>query len=57
MYKAEWMVMTGKTSEDWDNLPLSDVKLIMVYLSAKRQAQKNDLLEVMGTLYGGKTRR
>lgn len=51
------MVMTGKTSEDWDNLPLSDVKLIMVYLSAKRQAQKNDLLEVMGTLYGGKTRR
>lgn len=52
MYQAEWMVESGKTSEDWDNLSISDVKLIMAYLSARRQGIKNMISEVMGDMFG-----
>ena len=48
------MVETGKSSEDWDDLPISDTKLIMAYLSARREASKNDQIQIMEALFGGK---
>lgn len=45
--KAEWMMNGGKTSRDWDELPLSDVKLLTVDYYAKEERR----LKVMASAF------
>ncbi len=56
MYKAEWMVQSGKTSEDFDNLPISDVKLICSYLAVKNRRTKNLFSAAIMEALGGAKR-
>lgn len=37
--KAQWMMNGGKSSEDWDKLTLSDVKLLTIDHYAKEERQ------------------
>lgn len=53
MCMAEWMLSTGKTSEDWYNLPVGDVKLLTIHILGKRQIMKADLKEIIGGVFGG----
>ena len=39
MVKAQWMMNGGRTEEEWDNLPLSTVKLLTVDYFAKEERQ------------------
>lgn len=54
MFMAEWMVESGKTSEDWYNLPIADNKLIMAYLSVKHRRTKNIISMALGEVFGAK---
>lgn len=51
---AEWMLSTGKTSEDWHNLPVGDVKLLTIHILGKRQAMKADMKEIIGGMFSGR---
>ena len=39
MIKAQWMMNGGRTEEDWENLPLSTVKLLTIDYFAKEERQ------------------
>lgn len=53
MCMAEWMLYTGKTSDDWYNMPIGDVKLLTMHIISRRNGMKRDLGEVIGRLFGG----
>lgn len=50
---AEWMLYTGKTSDDWYNMPIGDVKLLTAHIISRRIGMKRDLGEVIGRLFSG----
>lgn len=43
MARAEWMLNTGKTSYEWNELPLSDVQLLVAHYSYKRESFSRDV--------------
>lgn len=53
--KAQWMMNGGKTSKDWDELPLSDVKLLTVdYYAKEERTMKIMASAVNEALFGKK---
>lgn len=50
---AEWMVESGKTSEDWNNLPISDIKLICAFLSVRKVRDAKIAGAVIGGMLNG----
>lgn len=39
--KAEWMMNGGRSSYDWDELSISDVKLLTIYYMARDEMNYN----------------
>lgn len=54
MCMAEWMLYTGKTSDDWYNMPVRDIKLLTIHIMSRRNAMKQDMADVIGGLFGGR---
>lgn len=52
--KAEWMMNGGKSSEDWDNLSLQDVKLLTVDYYAKEERRMKVLTSAFNQALFGK---
>ena len=52
--KAEWMMNGGKTSEDWDALPLSDIKLLTVDYYAKEERRMRIMANAFNEAMFGK---
>jgi hypothetical protein len=42
MAKAEWMMNTGHTSAEWDELPLGDVQLLTAHYQFVRDRERED---------------
>ena len=47
------MLESGKTSNDWANLPISDTKLISAFLSARQVRDANLIAMTIGGIFGG----
>lgn len=43
MAQADWMLNTGKTSYEWNELPMSDVQLIVTHYIYKRESFSRDV--------------
>ena len=43
MAKAEWMMRTGHTSYEWDELPLGDVELLTTHYQFTREREREDM--------------
>ena len=43
MAKAEWMMRTGRTSYEWDELPLGDVELLTTHYQFTREREREDM--------------
>ena len=43
MAQADWMLNTGKTSYEWNELPVSDVQLLVAHYVYKREAFSRDV--------------
>lgn len=52
--KAEWMMNGGKTSDDWNALPLSDIKLLTVDHYAKEERQMKIMASALNQALFGK---
>lgn len=54
MCMAEWMLYTGRTSDDWYNLPTRDVNLLKLHIISRRWGRKKDLEDLIRGVFGGK---
>ena len=43
MAQADWMLNTGKTSYEWNELPLSDIQLLTAHYAYKRESFARDV--------------
>ena len=55
--KAEWMMNGGKTSDDWDELTLSDIKLLTVDYYAKEERRMKVMASAFNEALFGKKKR
>lgn len=55
--KAEWMLNGGKTSDDWNSLSVSDIKLLTVDYYAKEERRMRVLSNAFGEAMFGKKKR
>jgi len=56
--KAQWMMNGGKTSEDWDNMTVQDMKLLIVdYYAKEERASKMMVGALKEALFGKKKGR
>ena len=54
--KAEWMMNGGKSSQDWDNLSVQDVKLLTVDYYAKEERRMKVLASAFNQALFGKNK-
>ena len=43
MAQADWMLHTGKSSYEWNELPLSDIQLLTAHYTYKRESFSRDV--------------
>ena len=54
MAQADWMLHTGKTSYEWNELPLSDVQLLVAHYAYKREAFARDVASGVSLAFNSK---
>ena len=54
MAQADWMLNTGKTSYEWNELPMSDTQLIIAHYAYKRESFARDVANGVAIAFNGK---
>ena len=54
MAQADWMLNTGKTSYEWNELPMSDIQLLVSHYAYKREAFSRDVANGVALAFNNK---
>lgn len=54
MAQADWMLHTGRTSYEWNEMPISDIQLLVAHYAYKRESFSRDVANGVGLAFSKK---
>ena len=54
MAKAEWMMRTGHTSAEWEELPAGDMQLIVLHYQFSKMSDRTNIQCAIAEAFGSK---